>query len=78
MRDCDRDAVLREELANIASEIDMTSVDPAADLRETLDIDSMDFLSFVTAIHERLGLAVTEIDYPKLATLGSYLAAKLP
>lgn len=78
MRDCDRDAVLREELANIASEIDMTSVDPAADLRETLDIDWMDFLSFVTAIQERLGLAVTEIDYPKLATLGSYLAAKLP
>jgi acyl carrier protein len=81
MQDRDIDVVLREELANIAPEIDMTLVDPSADLREVLDIDSMDFLNFVTAIHKRFGIVVPEIDYPKLATLGgavSYLAAKLP
>jgi acyl carrier protein len=62
-------AVLLEELGNIAPEIDMQKLDPAADLREALDIDSMDFLNFVTAIHRRLGIDIPELDYPKLTTL---------
>ena len=73
-------AVLQEELGNIAPEIDLQIVDPSADLREALDIDSMDFLNFVTAIHHRLGVDIPELDYPKLATLDgavSYLKTKL-
>ena len=72
--------VLQEELNNIAPEVDMASVDPAADLREALDIDSMDFLNFITAIHHRLSLDIPEIDYPKLVTLEgaiAYIEAKL-
>ena len=56
------------------------AVDPSADLREALDINSMDFLNFVTAMHQRLGIDVPEIDYPKLATLDGavvYLEARL-
>jgi len=73
-------AVLLEELGNIAPEIDMQTVDPGADLRDALDIDSMDFLNFVTAIHHRLGIDIPEIEYPKLATLAgavSYIDGKL-
>ena len=80
MRDLVISAVLREELGNIAPEIDMNLVDPSADLRDALDINSMDFLNFVTAIHHRLGIDIPEIDYPKLMTLdaaASYLEAKL-
>ena len=80
MSDLDISAVLRKELRNIAPEIDMNSVDPSADLREALDIDSMDFLNFITAIHQRLSVNIPEIDYPKLMTLDggvSYLKAKL-
>ena len=72
--------VMQEELNNIAPEVDMASVDPAADLREALDIDSMDFLNFITAIHHRLGLNIPEVDYPKLVTLDgaiAYAVAKL-
>ncbi|HKH81348.1 MAG TPA: phosphopantetheine-binding protein [Methylovirgula sp.] len=72
--------VLREELGNIAPEIDFNSVDPKADLREALDIDSMDVLTFITAIHTRIGLVIPEVDYPKLMTLDgavTYLSAKL-
>ena len=56
------------------------AIDPAADLREAIDIDSMDFLNFVTAIHHRLGVDIPELDYPKLVTLDgavAYLAAHL-
>jgi acyl carrier protein len=73
-------AVLLEELGNIAPDIDIQSVDPKADLREALDIDSLDVLTFITAIHKRLGIVIPEIDYPKLMTFdgaAAYLSAKL-
>ena len=72
--------VLQEELGNIAPEMDLLNLDPSADLREALDIDSIDFLNLITAIHHRLGIEVPELDYPKLFTLDgavSYLASKL-
>ena len=71
--------VVREELQNIAPEMDIETLDPSADLREALDIDSIDFLNFVTALHKRLGIDVPELDYPKLFTLDgavSYFATK--
>jgi len=80
MSNIDVAVVLREELGNIAPEIDLKTVAAGADLREALDIDSMDFLNFVTAIHHRLGVDIPEIDYPKLVTLDGavhYLEAKL-
>jgi acyl carrier protein len=50
-------------------------------LRDELDIDSMDFLNVVIALHERLGIEIPEGDYPKLATLAGcveYLHAHGP
>ena len=52
----------------------------AADLRDALDLDSMDFLNFVIALHGSLGVDVPEGDYVKLATLNGavdYLAGRL-
>jgi acyl carrier protein len=80
MTDIDIRKVVQEELSDIAPEADLASIDPAADLREALDIDSMDFLTFITAVHHRLGCDIPEIDYPKLVTLDgavAYLTAKL-
>lgn len=80
MSDIDIRKVVQEELNNIAPEVNLASVDPAADLREAIDIDSMDFLTFITAVHHRLGIDIPEIDYPKLVTLDgavAYIAAHL-
>ena len=80
MNDIDIRKVVQEELGNIAPEVDLASIDPASDLREAIDIDSMDFLNFITAIHHRLGVEIPELDYPKLVTLNgavAYIAAKL-
>ena len=73
-------AVLKDELARIAPEIDFETIDPNADLRDEADIDSMDFLNWVTALHARLGVEIPETDNPKLITLDgavAYLAARL-
>jgi acyl carrier protein len=80
MNDLDIRKAVQEELNNIAPEVDLATVDPAGDLREALDIDSMDFLNFITAIHHRLGVDIPELDYPKIVTLDgavAYIAAKL-
>jgi len=62
-------SVLIELLQRIAPELDAAALDPAAPLRETIDLDSMDFLNFVTSIHQRLGVDVPEADYARLFTL---------
>ena len=72
--------VLFDELGRIAPETDASRVDPNAELREELDIDSMDFLNLVTGLSERLKIDIPEIDYPKLAIFGhavDYLAQRL-
>ena len=58
------EGILREELRQIAPEVDMNMMDPDADLREEFDIDSMDFLNLVTALGQRLRLDMPEEDYP--------------
>lgn len=80
MTEADIRAILQEELGNIAPEMDLHELDPGADLRDSLDIDSMDFLNFVIAVHRRLGIEIPETDYPKLFTLQgavAYLERKL-
>lgn len=69
-----------DALGEIAPETDAGTIDPTADVREALDIDSMDFLNFTIALHERLGISIPEADAPKLLTVAGaidYAAAKL-
>jgi len=66
--------LIDEELGNIAPEIAAAEVDDAADIREAFDIDSMGFLTFITALHQRLNVDVPESDYPKLFTRAGAIA----
>ncbi len=68
-------------LGGIAPEAREVTLDPEQSFRDQLDIDSMDFLNFVTAVHKQLGVPIPELDYPRLASLNGavhYLLAKLP
>jgi len=63
-----KEAVLRV-LGEIAPEADLSTLKPDVNFRDQLDIDSMDFLNFVIALHETQRVEIPEADYPKLATL---------
>ena len=76
-RDELRSTVL-EALGNIAPDADVAHLAPDRDLCEALDIDSMDFLNFMVAIHEATGVEVPERDYGKLSTLDAALDYLLP
>lgn len=67
-------AAITTTLAEIAPEIDAATIDPTADLRADLDLDSMDFLNLVIGVHERTGVEIPEQDYPRLATLDGFIA----
>lgn len=63
-----------EVLAGIAPEADLATVGDTEDLREALDLDSMDFLNFVIGLGEKTGLKIPEADTPKLHTMQGLLA----
>jgi len=49
-------------------------------LRDQVDLDSMDWLNVLVAVHEKLKVDIPEADYRKLVTLNdivAYLGAKL-
>ncbi|HEU4950908.1 MAG TPA: acyl carrier protein [Holophagaceae bacterium] len=74
-----RVAVLRE-LKRLAPEADLASLAPDALLRRTLDLDSVDFLNLILALHRATGVEVPEQDYPALATVDgcvAYFASRL-
>ena len=69
-----------EELTRVAPDINPTTVRPDDHLQDDLEIDSMDFLNLVAALHKRLGVDIPEVDYPKIATLAlavGYLKSKI-
>ncbi len=68
-----------EALGEIAPEADLGALRDDVEIRDQLDLDSMDFLNFLVAVHQRTGVEIPEADYGKLATLGqlvAYLASK--
>jgi acyl carrier protein len=74
MTEADVLVVLREELARIAPEVDFDALDPSLDLREQADLDSMDFLNLLTALHQRLAVDIPDADAGKLANLDGAVA----
>jgi acyl carrier protein len=72
-----RAAVLRA-LGGVAPEADLEHLKSDVSFREQLDIDSMDFLNFVIALHKALRIEISEKDYPKLTTLDACVAYLTP
>ncbi|WAL68899.1 phosphopantetheine-binding protein [Amycolatopsis cynarae] len=64
-------AAVHEALRGFASEGELNSLGPEENLREALELDSIDFLSFVDRLAAATGRRIDEDDYPRLATLSS-------
>ena len=74
-----KEVVLRV-LNGIAPEVDINSIQPNQDLRDQMDIDSVDFLNFVIGLHKNFGIEIPDADIPKLANLRScidYLRSRI-
>lgn len=67
-------ATVAEVLAGIAPEADLSTVGDDEDLREALDLDSMDFLNFVIGLGTKTGRKIAEVDTRSLVTMRGVLA----
>lgn len=56
-------------LADIAPEVDRTEVDDSLDLTEQLDLDSMDYLTWMIGISEKTGLDIPQRDVSRFLTI---------
>lgn len=72
MNDTEAIDLLKTMLHQVAPEVDLRALTPDTELQFDLDLDSMDFLNIVAAVHERTGIDIPERDYPELLTVGSF------
>ena len=61
-------------LKSIAPELEEAELAPERPLRDQIDLDSMDWLNVIVALHERLQVEIPESDYAKLTTLEAVVA----
>lgn len=81
MTEKDVRAAVIEVLQSIAPELEEAELRPDRLLRDQIDLDSMDWLNVIVALHERLNVDIPESDYAKLTTLDAivaYIGAKRP
>ena len=62
-------ALMRSVLRTIAPEVDLDDVAQGETIQEALELDSFDFLQFVTGLAEATGKEIPERDYAKLSTV---------
>ncbi|WP_370278960.1 acyl carrier protein [Pontibacterium sp.] len=67
------EVIVFEELQNIAPELVPSELDRDEDLREELDIDSMDFMILMVALGKRLGIKIPDQDHHLLTSLNNLL-----
>ena len=56
-------------LADIAPEVDRNDVDDGLDLTEQIDLDSMDYLTWMIGISEKTGLDIPQADVSRFLTI---------
>ena len=65
-------------IAEIAPDEDSSNIKPEINLREQMDLDSMDFLDIVMELRKQHNIEVPEADYPQLASLDTCAAYLTP
>ncbi|MGZ9934813.1 acyl carrier protein [Streptomyces sp. NC-S4] len=71
--------LIKNVLTDVVPGADAAALTRDENFRESLEMDSLDFLNFIEALSERTGLALPETDYSALNTLdgcADYVASR--
>lgn len=74
MTEAELTELVKRKLYDVAPEIEGEDIAPDAPFADQFEIDSMDFLNFVIALHKATGVEIPEADHPRLATLDGAVA----
>ena len=72
--------VFLEELVKIAPDLEPDEIAGGDHIQDDLELDSMDVLNLVAALHARLGVDIPEKDYVEIATAdlaAAYLSQRM-
>ena len=73
MNDSEARDLLERLLRRIAPEADLEGAGEDEALQDLVDLDSMDMLNLMTALHEETGIEVPEGDYPQLSSISGFV-----
>lgn len=62
-------ALILNTLQEIAPDVDISTVEGGIAFYDQFDFDSMDYLNFSIALHQKLQVDIPETDYPRLGTI---------
>ncbi|MBS1976687.1 MAG: acyl carrier protein [Bacteroidetes bacterium] len=68
-------------LKTVAPDTDPTQLKPGDNIRQSLSIDSFDYLQFIVGLDKELGIQTPEEDYGKIGTLKElveYVSSRRP
>lgn len=65
----DARAIVHTGLLRIVPDADLDDLGPDEDVRDALELDSLDLLGFVELVSERSGVRIDEDDYPRVVTV---------
>jgi acyl carrier protein len=68
----DARATVLAAIGKIAPDVDTTTLPTDVDFREEAELDSMDVIGILTAVHEATGVEVPEADYPLITTVDDF------
>lgn len=74
MNEAEIRARVLEIIKSVAPELEESELRADRPLRDQIDLDSMDWLNVLVAIHEKLRVDIPEADYGKLVTLDNLVA----
>ena len=62
--------IVIEEIENIAPDVAPVAIGDAEDVREALDLDSMDIFNLIAALHKRFDIDIPDKDVSLFVTVG--------
>ncbi|WP_149549231.1 acyl carrier protein [Streptomyces marokkonensis] len=60
---------VKESITQVVPDADLAALGPEDTFRDTLEMDSLDFLSYLEILGERTGVRIDDADAPELTTL---------
>ncbi|APA98463.1 hypothetical protein NS506_04415 [Nocardia seriolae] len=67
----DADTIVRAALRGFAEESELATLSEHESIRRALDLDSLDFLTFIERLSTARRARIEEDDYPRLSTIRS-------
>jgi acyl carrier protein len=80
MNRADLESIIKTAIVDIAPDAEPESLEPDEDMRDELDLDSMDFLNIIVAVSKKAGVNIPESDYAQVLTMDTmceYVEARL-